>query len=381
VRFPDVDVHPGDVRRRLDALRDTPLNFDPDTLGGAGWEHDDYRQRLPAEQPGLPERGGSWETAAALSRSYAFADPSLVEACFDARVPLEQREMLLILHALGARIYAGVRVGSAGTETRTEDGADARVFFWNYRTLEGHVEAGQRDFEVWKWLDTGQVEFRTHSRSRPAETNLLVRLGFRLLGRHKQVEFGRRACTRMALLTEANLDVPDGAAPSDAFDGRLLAIYLRDHHALLVALAELAGRTSTATDAGEQAAFADELARAAEDDRVCLEGFLARLDSAPSRARDAAAWTAEKVGRLKLNGRLLRPSPLSQVTELEGCGLLLESTRALWSTLTHLAVGPPDAAERAARAERLRATAEQLRLEAAYRAVREHDPSAEQPTG
>jgi hypothetical protein len=370
LRFPDFDLHDGDVGRRLAALPGRPLNFDPETLGGPGWERDHYHERLPPEQPGPPEPGGSWETAVALSRSYAFADPSLVEARYDPSVPLEQREMLLILHALGARIYAGVRVGSAGTDARIENGREARVSFWNYRTLEGHVEAGQRDFEVWKWLESGEIEFRTHAVSRPADTNPILRLGFRLLGRHKQVEFGRRACTRMGLLTEANMSQPGRKTSVNAIDGRLLAIYLRDHHALLVVLGELARRTGTSTQPAEQHAFADDLARVADDDRACLEAFLGRLDSTPSRARHAAAWTAEKIGRLKLNGRLLRPSPLSKVTELEGCCLLLESSRGLWSALAHLAVGPPDAIERARRAERLLASAERLRLESVHRAIR-----------
>jgi Domain of unknown function (DUF1990) len=277
--------------------------------------------------------------------------------------------MLLILHALGARIYAGVRVGAAGNEVRNEDGRRAQVFFWNYRTLEGHVEAGQRDFEIWKWQDSGEVEFRTHARSRPAETSPIVRLGFRLLGRHKQVEFGRRACTRMALLTEARLRHPNSAAPVETLDGRLLAIYLRDHHALLVALRELARRMSTAARPDDQHAFANELASTAEADRVCLEQFLSRLDSTRSRTRHATVWTAEKLARLKLNGRVLRSSPLSPVTELEGCRLLVESNRALWSGLEHLAIGPPDAAERAQRSERLIATAERLRLDALQRAT------------
>lgn len=300
----------------------------------------------------------------ALSRSYGFADPSLVEARYDPDVPLEEREMLLILHALGARIYAGVRVSDAGTETRDEGGRAAQVFFWNYRTLEGHVESGQRDFEVWKWLDSGAVEFRTHAASRPAEANAIVRLGFRLLGRHKQVEFGRRACTRMALLTEARLRREDGTTPAGTLDGRLLGIYLRDHHALAVALVELARRMTTAGRADERQPFADELAAAASDDLACLEGFLRRLDTAPSRTRHAAVWAGEKLGRLKLNGRILRPSPLSHVTELEGCRLLLESNRAAWSALEHLAIGPAGSAERVERAERLLLTAERLRLDA-----------------
>ena len=102
---------------------------------------------------------------------------------------------------------------------------------------------------------------------------------------------------------------------------------------------------------------------------TALEELLGRLDSAPSGVRDAAAWTAEKFGRLKLNGRILRPSPLSGVTELEGCRILLESNRALWTGLAHLAVGPADAADRARRAERLLEAAERLRLDALHPAT------------
>lgn len=373
MRAPEFDFGAGDVADKLAGLRGRPLNFEPGKLGaGPEWERDDYRQPLPPEQPGPPEAGGSWEAAVTLSRSYAFADPALVEAYYDPRAPLEQREMLLVLHALGARIYAGVRVSGAGDETHSEHGRDARVSFWNYRTLEGHVEAGQRDFEVWKWLDSGEVEFRTHAVSRPAETNPLVRLGFRLLGRHKQVEFGRRACSRMKLLTEAALRQPDSIATAESLDGRLLAIYLRDHHALLVSLRELARRMRTADRHSEQRGFVEELGRVADDDLACLEQLLDALDSSPSRARCAAVWTAEKLGRFKFNGRVVRPSPLSPVVELEGCRLLLESSRELWSGLARLAVGPEDASGRAGRVDRLLATAERLRLAALRTAARHH---------
>ena len=283
--------------------------------------------------------------------------------------------MLLILHALGARIYAGVRVHTAGEDTRSENGRRAQVSFWNYRTLQGHVEAGQRDFEVWKWLDTGEVEFRTHAASRPAEASPIVRLGFRLLGRHKQVEFGRRACHRMVLLTEGALRRPQETGDAAILDGRLLAVYLRDHHALLIALRELARRMNSAARTDEERTFAAEVARITDDDRSCLEAFLRQLDSAPSRMRQNAVWAAEKLGRLKLNGRVLRASPLSAVTELEGCALLLESNRALWAGLAQL--GPADATERARRAERLLEAAERLRLDALNRATwHDVDPTA-----
>jgi uncharacterized protein (UPF0548 family) len=369
-RFPEFDFGGGAIKERLAALHGRPLNFDPATLDGPGWEHDSYRQPLPSEHPGPPEPGGSWDNAVALCRGYAFADPSLVEAHYDSTVPLGQREMLLILHALGARIYAGVRVGCAGTEERTDDGRQAHVDFWNYQTLEGHVEAGQRDFEVWKWRDTGEVEFRTHAISRPAETTSpVVKLGFRLLGRHKQVEFGRRACNRMALLTEAKLRQPDAFSQDTILDGRLLAIYLRDHHALLVALCELADRMSSASRPGEQHAFAVDVHQTAVADRVDLEALLDRLDSGPSLARHAAVWAGEKLGRLKLNGRVVRASPLSAVTELEGCLLLLESNRALWSGVASLAIGPADATDRAQLTSKLLATGERLRLNALHSAT------------
>jgi len=369
LRFPEFDLRDGHVEGRLRALRDRPLNFDPETLHDSGWEHDDYRQALPSEQPGPPEPGGSWETAATLSRNYAFADPSLVEARFDPDTPLEDRDMLLILHALGARIYAGVRVSGVGNETRTHGDREAQVFFWNYRTLEGHVEAGQRDFEVWKWLDSGEVEFRTHAISRAAETNPIVQVGFAVLGRHKQVEFGERACKRMALLTEVNLDHPDGAGSPEILDGRMLALYLRDHHALLVAMGELANRMNAPARSDGQQAFAARLGQAAADDRASVEELLRRLDSAPSQIRQAAAWSFEKVGRLKLNGRVVRSSPLAAVTELEGCKILLESDRALWSGLAQLAIGPADSDERAGRAEGLLAEAEGLRVDAFHGAT------------
>jgi hypothetical protein len=281
--------------------------------------------------------------------------------------------MLLVLHALGLRIYAGVRVGEAGDETRELDGRAAQVSFWNYRTLEGHVEAGQRDYEVRKWLDTGEVEFRTHAVSRPAETSALVRAGFRLLGRHKQVEFGRRACTRMALLTTAALRRGDGARDERTLDGRLLAVYLRDHHALLVAARELARRMSGQSRPGDVRALAAELRRAAEDDLAALENLLVDLGGRPSHGGQAAILLGERLGRLKLNGRILRSSPLSGVVELEGCRLLLESADALWSGLDQLALGPSDAARRRERATRLLEAVEALRLDALTHAT--HPPT------
>jgi uncharacterized protein (UPF0548 family) len=97
----------------------------------------------------------------------------------------------------------GVRVGDVYDEERRLDGRRGRVFGWNYRTLEGHVEQGEMNWEVWKFPETGDVLFRVFSLSRPApRSNLLVRIGFRLFGRREQLRFLALTASRMARLTE-----------------------------------------------------------------------------------------------------------------------------------------------------------------------------------
>jgi uncharacterized protein (UPF0548 family) len=179
------------------ALRDAPVNFDE--LGGTGWNVDDYCQPLPPEQPGPPEPDGTWECARRLREEYEFADPAIVRASFAADSPLEGRDMLLEARFLGLRFRLGVRVNRVTDEERLEEGRPVRVWGWSYRTLKGHLETGQMDYEVWKWLDDGSIEFRIHVVSRAARIpNPFVRLGFRLFGRREQVRFARHALARMA---------------------------------------------------------------------------------------------------------------------------------------------------------------------------------------
>ena len=161
---------------------------------------------MPAERPGSPSCGGSWEVARCLAAVYEFVDPKLVRAYFDPQEPLESRNMLLEIHFWGLRIYAGVRSGGVSDGIRREDGSETRVWSWSYRTLEGHFEMGEIDYQVWKWLDSGRVEFQVRAFSRPSPIDdLVVRLGFLLFGRRKQEEFARRACEWMMKLTRAKL--------------------------------------------------------------------------------------------------------------------------------------------------------------------------------
>lgn len=199
------------TRRALDELHDKGLNFDLERRGDFtpenGWHVDDYRQPLPPEPPGRPLPDGSWQTARRLIRDYAFADPSIIRAIYYPDRPLEQRDMLLEGRFLGFRFHFGCRVGGVNDEIRTIDARQVQVWGWNYRTLQGHLEMGQMDYEVWKWLDSGTVEFRIHVVSKPADIpDPVVRLGFRVFGRAMQRRFARHACRRMAQLTTAALD-------------------------------------------------------------------------------------------------------------------------------------------------------------------------------
>jgi uncharacterized protein (UPF0548 family) len=194
------------ARRALDELHDKGLNFDRDRpeqfTPANGWRIDDYCQPLPIEPPGPPLAGGTWERARRLMLDYEFADPAIIRAVYYPDRPLEQRDMLLEGRFLGLRFYFGCRVGGVNDETRIIDRRAVRVWGWNYRTLQGHLEMGQMDYEVWKWLDSGEVEFRIHTVSKPARIpNPVIRLGFRLFGRPMQVWFAHRACQRMARLT------------------------------------------------------------------------------------------------------------------------------------------------------------------------------------
>jgi len=194
------------AQRELASLRSRDINFDPLSLDDPGWKRDEYCQPLPGEPAGDPVDGGSWEVARRLMRSYAFADPSRVQAIYDTGAALEDRVMLLEIRFLGLRFDAGVRVGGVHDEVRDVNGRRVRIWGWSYRTLEGHLEMGQMDYEVWKWFDSGGVEFRVYRRSKPAPIpNPLVALGFRIFGRREQVRFAKRACERMLRLTEAEL--------------------------------------------------------------------------------------------------------------------------------------------------------------------------------
>lgn len=198
-----------DVRAQLERIQSLELNFDPTKLSSVkreAWHVDDYCRALPPEPPGEPIRSGSFETAKGLLRDYEFADPKRIRAYYWADAPLAGRDMLLEIRYLALRVRVGVRIGVVFDEIQEIGGSEVRVWGWAYRTLQGHLERGQMDYQVWKWLDTGEVEYRIHAVAQAAETRIpILDLGFRLVGRRQQVLFARRCAERMEQLVTGRL--------------------------------------------------------------------------------------------------------------------------------------------------------------------------------
>ncbi|WP_406431004.1 hypothetical protein OHB00_03265 [Streptomyces sp. NBC_00631] len=150
----------------------------------------------------------------------------------------------------------------------------------------------------------------------------------------------------------------------------LLGIYLNDHLAgatVGAGRARFMARSHRGTPAaGALRVLADEIA----EDRTSLLGVMRRLGVPERRYKTVAAGTAERLGRLKSNGRLLRPSPLTLVIELEFLRLGVKGKELGWRTLRSLAEADDRLDEHVLdalieRAHRQMSTLEDLRVGAA----------------
>ncbi len=116
-------------------------------------------------------------------------------------------------------------------------------------------------------------------------------------------------------------------------DHKLRGIYLNDHFAGSVAGHELARRAAGSNEGTELGAFLQRLSSEIAEDRETLTEVMDRLGVHTDQVKRTLAWGAEKVGRLKPNGRLLGYSPLSRLVELEGLHLGISGKLSLWQVL------------------------------------------------
>lgn len=133
------------------------------------------------------------------------------------------------------------------------------------------------------------------------------------------------------------------AAPANASQRKLLAIYLNDHLAGATGGVELAGRAARANrgrtpDISARVRALTEEVRA---DRRSLREIMAALGVTTAHHKVFAAWLGEKAGRFKLNAGVLRRSPLSALIEVEALHLAVQGKARGWRTLLAAAEREP----------------------------------------
>jgi hypothetical protein len=125
------------------------------------------------------------------------------------------------------------------------------------------------------------------------------------------------------------------------FGRDLLAIYLQDHLAGATGGVELVRRAAGQNAGTELGDFLSRLAIEIDEDRDELRQIMRRLDVGEDRLKVAGGWAGEKLGRLKLNGRIREYSPLSRVLELEALIAAVNGKLAGWRSLGELAATEP----------------------------------------
>ncbi|MBG0851097.1 hypothetical protein I2W78_04300 [Streptomyces spinoverrucosus] len=160
-------------------------------------------------------------------------------------------------------------------------------------------------------------------------------------------------------------DRPPTEAPSSG-RAALLGIYLNDHLAGATAGTDRARALAGALRGSPSGPTLRTLAQEITEDRASLLAIMDALDIPVRHYKVSLAWAAEKVGRLKSNGRLVGRSPLTSLVELEILRLGVLGKAAAWQTLRLLAESDDrlDARlldELLERADRQQATLEELR--------------------
>lgn len=118
---------------------------------------------------------------------------------------------------------------------------------------------------------------------------------------------------------------------------RFLRIYLNDQLAAGVLWREVARRAQRRNPGTE---LGDALARVATgiaEDVATFEEIMQRLGVRRGFSKPALAVAAERLGRFKLNGRLLSYSPLSRFAELDFLAMGIEGKKILWANLRDFA--------------------------------------------
>jgi hypothetical protein len=122
-------------------------------------------------------------------------------------------------------------------------------------------------------------------------------------------------------------------APASSADETYLAIYMNDQLALGVLWREIARRSSRSNHGTETGRALADVANAIAEDVETFEQLMRRLDIPRQPAKPVLAMAGERLGRLKLNGRLRGYSPLSRFEELDLLVMGIDGKVVLWTNL------------------------------------------------
>src|SRR3954463_3846943 len=112
-----------------------------------------------------------------------------------------------------------------------------------------------------------------------------------------------------------------------------LSLYLQDHLAGATAGVRLARRCAVTGGRSDSGRALSEIAIEIEEDRATLVRLMDALEIHGSSAKNAAAWVAERLVRLKPNGRLRGEPSMQRRHELETLSLGIAGKIALWQAL------------------------------------------------
>lgn len=200
-----------ELAERLAALDGLGRNFrlDEEMSPRRGWNVIHSHAVVAREAVGPPVAGGPFERLWVALRHFHHSDPRIVLAHFRKDAPLEERDQLLELSALGLRYLCPVRIGA--TREATGDASTLRGFALD--TLDGHIERGREWFYLDKDHVTGEVRFRIEAIWQPGDfPTAWSQLGFHMVGRRYQRAWHRLAHLRLRRIA-AGLDPDETFGP------------------------------------------------------------------------------------------------------------------------------------------------------------------------
>lgn len=153
-----------------------------------------------------------------------------------------------------------------------------------------------------------------------------------------------------------------------------LGIYMNDQLALGVLWREAARRSQRNNSGAELGEVLARISAGIAEDVKTFQKIMRRLGIRRNPVKIGLAVGAERLGRLKLNGRLGTYSPLSRFVELDFLAMGIEGKKLLWATLRDLAglasrLPEVDFDDLIERAERQRAELEPFRARAGTEAL------------